>query len=87
MALGANFTEIVQLALGVSEVGQLGVAAKSATLAPVTEMVVIFNGVVPKLVKVAVFVALVPTFSVPNFSTNGLKPAIGFITLAVKLTC
>jgi hypothetical protein len=82
-----KLTETVQLAPGATELGQFGVAVKSVPLGPVTAIPLMFRGVVPMFFKVSVFAALVPTFKVPKLRISGLKPAIGLITFADKLTC
>jgi formate-dependent phosphoribosylglycinamide formyltransferase (GAR transformylase) len=61
VALGVKVTEIVQLALGASELVQPLLSMKSPAFVPVTAMLEIVRGVVPLFVSTTLFMELVPT--------------------------
>jgi len=83
-ALGVNATDRVQLVLGAREAGQVPLFTKSCAFVPVMLTPVMFNAVAPVLLRVTVCgLLLCPTFIVPKFRLDGLKP----ITVADKVTC
>jgi len=61
VVLGVKVTEIVQLALGASELVQPLLSRKSPAFVPVTAMLEIVSGVVPLFVSTTLFMELVPT--------------------------
>jgi len=87
VAAGLNVTLMLQLAPGLTVLGQLLVWEKSLRLVPVSTMLVMVRGAVPALLSFTVFCALVvPTFCVPNESDAGEKLAAGAVPVPVRLT-
>src|SRR5690348_10429752 len=87
---GVNAMVIVQLPCAGTCAPQVSLSVKSAAFAPVTAMLVIFNGSLPLLVSVtvgAVFVS--PTYSFPNDTIDDDKLTVGPViccTVSVPFT-
>jgi hypothetical protein len=79
LPLESNVTEILQLLPAASELdglGQLLVCTKLLAFVPVKPMLLMINGVVPVLLRVAVCAVLVlPELTVPKLRLGGLRLA------------
>ena len=86
LLLGANFTSILQLCAGAIERPAVHVVVLPIEKSPLLARLPRINGVVPLLVSVTLFTALVvPTFCVPNEREPGLSETLGFMAVAVKV--
>ncbi len=83
LAEGSKVTVIVQLVFTASEAGQLLVVKSDD---PLTVTPLISKGVSPVLVRVTVCFELEPTLRVPKFNSSSFSPALGLMTVPLKLT-
>src|SRR5450755_1504322 len=85
LLLGVNFTSILQVCAGAIERPVVHVVVLLIAKSPLLARLPRINAVVPLLVSVTLFTALVvPTFCVPNESEPGLSDAIGLMAVAVS---
>jgi hypothetical protein len=86
-AIGANVTEIVQVAFTARLAGQLWEALKSEALAPVTPMLDSASGAVPELRRVELWAALVvPTSCEPKLRLVGVSVTAGAVPVPLRET-
>jgi hypothetical protein len=87
VAVGANFTLIVQLPPIATLPPQLLVTTKSPALVPVARMLLTVKGAVPVLDNVVVMAPLVvPTTWLPKANVVGATPAMGAVPVPVNDT-
>ena len=88
LASGANITLITQLVDGCTVPPLAQVVAGDGAMAksPLMDSVPSVSGVFPVLVKVTVFVVVLPSFWVEKLRLVALKLACGLITVALKAT-
>lgn len=85
LLFGANFTSILQVCAGAIERPAVQVVVLTMEKSPLEARLPRINGVVPLLVSVTLFTALVvPTFCVPNESEPGLSETRGLMAVAIK---